>query len=517
MGRSASSSARDFVLRLLLLGLASFFGLTVISPFVPWNRIVEVSSVKNSALRTAVPQVSNRTRDASTAPAPPFYPNLALNEYQTRHSASVLRDEVSLDDRKFAVAYWHCPDRAGNILHNFFNSILWAMITNRTVLWIYGDGGRKGFPPFEECSNSLQVADWIPSYDDFRHVLHFDPDEAIPVPITVETAFYDSVHRVVIFPQIPDVLRGNKKIARNEWHHHPMVRERRDYHEYIKALPATQQRLAGMLYYQKTDYLMGMLFRACFTLLSRDVSMKQRAAFSIALHSRHPVIADDGSFVQEEMECLEELVSMSRLVGVNESDSSQTNPANCSVYLISDRPRTLRLLSTHVQRLGCQALVAHHNHSATGGMMTQTEHGPYAGAGYLEDLAFASRARHALVGDASRSSFTLLVELVTYDRFIEAWRLGRKHIDDLRLCVLQSKPSRGYTYGPGTPNFVHHTRLKPLQPEAVVQSYRSVHGVHSLQHSSDSRYLRVKWSCDESSIQEFLNGAVLVPSNQCVA
>jgi hypothetical protein len=529
MRRSASSFTRDFILRLLLLGLISFFGLTLISPFVPWNRPVAVASIRNSTLRTTVQELNNRTIVAPLTLSPPFYPNLALYEYQKRHSVFALRDDVSLDNRKFAIAYWSCPDRAGNILHNFFNSILWAMITNRTVLWMYGDGRKTGFASFDECSNSLQIADWIPSYHDFHDVLPFEPEEAVPVPITVETSYYDSVHHLVIFPQIPDVLKGNKQVARNEWQHHPLTRERRDYREYIKALPAIQQRFTGMLYYLKTDYLMGMLFRACFTLLPNEAALtppllkahesslsvsengqlNRTAAFSIALHSRHPVISDDGSFVREEMQCLEELVSMSRLMRANDTDSS---PANCYVYIISDRPRTLRLLSNHVQGLGCQALVAHHDTNATCGIMSLTEHGPYAGAGYLEDLAFASRARHALVGDASRSSFTLLVEIVTYDRFIEAWRSGSNEIEDLQLCVLQSKSARGYSYGPGTPNFVHHTRLKPLQPEAVLQTYQSLHGVSSLHQTSDARYLRVNWSCDEQSIQTLLNGAFSISS-----
>ena len=66
------------------------------------------------------------------------------NEYKRQHSVEQLRRELqdntaSSNNRTFAIAFYSCPLQAGNRLHHFFNSILWAVITNRTVLWKYYD------------------------------------------------------------------------------------------------------------------------------------------------------------------------------------------------------------------------------------------------------------------------------------------------------------------------------------------------------------------------------------------
>jgi hypothetical protein len=512
MGRSLTGLSREGVLRLLLLAGAFFVWVLITPPPVPWNRL-DVSSPTVRSSKIVKANLKEDPTKRSSRDVPPFYPNLALHEYQSFHSASVLLNETNFDDRNFAIVHWWCPDRAGNVLHNFFNNLIWAMVTNRTVLWVYDEANEFSH---ERCSRSLRIADWIPSYQAFRRSLPFTLDDAVPIPIDVDRWSYDNGHRVVIFPQIPDVMPSQANITRNQWHDHPMLRERHDYRNYIKLLSNHQQLVAGMLYYQKVDYLLGMLFRACFTLpdypdpaligpkrtaFDEDV-IDDASAFSIALHSRHPVIGDDGSFVQEEMDCLLELVELNR------RNRNYTADPPCDVYLISDRPRTLKLLSDHVKSLGCRPMIASHNQSSGGGSsMGRTEHGPFAGHGFLEDLSFASRARTAVVGDVCRSSFSLLVELVTYDRFIEAWRAGRTDIDDLQLCVLQNKQSSGYSYGPGTPTFVHHTKLPLLDPDRVLQEYRRLHSVSSLQGQTENRrFLRVPLSCDEASLQDFLTG-----------
>jgi hypothetical protein len=511
MGRSITGLSREAVLRLLLLGVAFFLWILITPPPVPWKRL----DVSSPTVRSSKIVKADLKGDpiGSSRYVPPFYPNLALNEYQNLHSTSVLLNETQYEDRTFAIIHWWCPDRAGNVLHNFFNNLIWAIITNRTVLWVYDESNEFSH---ERCSRSMKIADWIPSYRAFRRSLPFTLDDAVPIPIDVDRWSYDNGHRVVIFPQIPDVLPTHDNIARNSWHDHPMLRERLDYRNYIKLLSQHQQLVAGMLYYQKVDYLLGMLLRACFTLpgystpapvapkstttFEEDV-INDASTFSIALHSRHPVIGDDGSFVQEEMDCLQELVELNR------RNRNYTTDPPCEVYLISDRPRTLKLLSDHVRSLGCRPMIAAHNESSSGSM-GRTEHGPFAGHGFLEDLSFASRARTAVVGDVCRSSFSLLVELVTYDRFIEAWRAGRTDIDDLQLCILQNKQASGYSYGPGTPTFVHHTKLPTLDPDRVLQKYRRFHSVASLQEQTGGRrYLRVPLaSCNEASIQDFLTG-----------
>ena len=71
-----------------------------------------------------------------------------------------------------------CPMQAGNRLHHFFNSILWSVVTNRTLLWKYYDQktcktiGQNIYPTVcsaantvEDCNQVLKRSSWIPSYD----------------------------------------------------------------------------------------------------------------------------------------------------------------------------------------------------------------------------------------------------------------------------------------------------------------------------------------------------------------
>ena len=84
-------------------------------------------------------------------------------------------------NRTFAVVFYSCPSRAGNILHVFWNQVLLSVATNRTLLLKYADFitcqqflehtgfGACGRDHSEEnCSNFLRKAPWMASYDDWK-------------------------------------------------------------------------------------------------------------------------------------------------------------------------------------------------------------------------------------------------------------------------------------------------------------------------------------------------------------
>ena len=48
-------------------------------------------------------------------------------------------DRHTNDERFFMVGYYSCPMQAGNRLHDFWNSFIVAIVTNRTLLWKYYD------------------------------------------------------------------------------------------------------------------------------------------------------------------------------------------------------------------------------------------------------------------------------------------------------------------------------------------------------------------------------------------
>ena len=134
---------------------------------------------------------------------------------------------------------------------------------------------------------------------------------------------------------------------------------------------------------------------------------------------------------------------------------------------MSDRPKTVELLTKWLtENMGCEVITAAHD---VGNGPVQ-EHGPWAGAGFLEDLEVVATAQDAIVGDLHRSSTALLRELMEYRRTITGWK-SHKSMDELSFCSLQNKHLSGYDYGPGTPTFRHHSYLQPLKPVRILDHY----------------------------------------------
>ncbi|KAG7371038.1 hypothetical protein IV203_019608 [Nitzschia inconspicua] len=362
--------------------------------------------------------------------------------------------------RKFAVAYYWCPQRAGNILHSFFNTVTWAIIHNRTVLWAYQNNKNQE----SDCQAVLKRADWIPSYEKWKQLLRL-PDP-IPVSNSPSTWKEDQQHPVVLFPQIPDVLSNDPSIFRKSWDSHPL-KSRRSVN-YIQQLPTIHRNITEELYMEGQEFLYGMLYTHMFqTQLSTKYKVAKPAgiptqldegnetAFTIAIHSRHTVAADDGSFTNKAQLCVETLLE-------------RFAPGDlCRVFVMSDRSKTVALLSEWLtQQKGCSVVTAVH-HTGDGPVQ---EHGPWAGIGFLEDLDVTALAQHAIIGDFHRSSTALLKELMEYRRVVAAWR-NMKTVENLHVCKLPNKRLAGYDYGPGTPTFRHHKYLEPMKPVKILNDY----------------------------------------------
>jgi len=253
-----------------------------------------------------------------------------------------------------------------------------------------------------------------------------------------------------------------------------------------------------------------MLFREIFpsfqTTLDDDDDDASRnseltpSSFSLALHSRHTVVGDTGEFVQQEIDCLTELLPATR--------SLET----CTVYLMSDRSTTVQLLTDWLFKHDCMAVAADSSSSSGGNDESSlrrtfvTEHGERAGAGFLQDLSLCSQARTGVIGDPQRSSFMLLEELIAYDRQIEAWRRNDNRrqrrltssfervppfepmkMPPLLQCKLNARNPSGYSYGPGTPTFQGRSHQTPFEPISVLQQYREWHSVEALQRRPANR------------------------------
>jgi hypothetical protein len=335
------------------------------------------------------------------------------------------------------------------------------MIHNRTVLWKYHNTSNTE----ADCQAVLKPASWLPSYDEWRDRLQFQEDP-VPVPNDASCWAHDQTLEIVIYPQIPDILAHNSEITRHTWSDHPLERE--DYRAYIRALPDTFQNTTASLYSEGFEFLYGMLYSELFTLQlpakPQIVGINHSeegddGTFSLALHSRHTVAADDGSYIPDEIKCLSKLLPFS-------------NSPSCRVYVMSDREKTIELLTEWLLQRNCSVVTANHD---TGNGPVK-EHGPWAGAGFLQDLELTGKARHGVVGDKHRSSTALLIHIVEYRRRMPVWQADGdllETISNLRTCQLPRRSISGYDYGPGTPTFRHHSYLQPLEPVKVLDDYES--------------------------------------------
>jgi hypothetical protein len=126
---------------------------------------------------------SNNSNSEPLDPVQQLTPVRILNEYIQRHSDQAMR--TNNHGRKYTVAYYSCPMHAGNRLFHFFNTIVWSVVTNRTVLWKYYDnatctalgdlvygcnqeGGSFvccGSNTVKNCDSIVHRASWLQSYD----------------------------------------------------------------------------------------------------------------------------------------------------------------------------------------------------------------------------------------------------------------------------------------------------------------------------------------------------------------
>lgn len=181
-----------------------------------------------------------------------------------------------------------------------------------------------------------------------------------------------------IFPQVPDVIEKDKSIERNSWRDHPM--NLKEYINRIQSMEPDITRRAVSLYDEGVSFLFGLLLREIFEIRILEGE-----------DSRHAVNGDDGSFIDEEKECLSKLLAK---YYVNSPIDGELT--GCHVYLMSDRKSTIDRLSAWVKtEFNCTPVIAVHETSH----VQEMEHGPWSGLGFIEDIASASLARSAAVGD----------------------------------------------------------------------------------------------------------------------
>jgi hypothetical protein len=198
--------------------------------------------------------------------------------------------------------------------------------------------------------------------------------------------------------------------------------------EHVLATASARER-AATLFAEGTEFLYGMLFNQVFQFRFEDsendhASMTSRKAesssheeivsmpFSIAMHSRHRRMGNDGSNVKKEKVCFDRILKRHLL----ESNSRDTP---CRVCLMSDRPTTVEKLTVWLQEQhNCTVITWNHDTAAnSSGGSFKAEHGPNAGVGFFRELDLCQHFTDGFIGTGGSSSSTrLLQELVSYNR-----------------------------------------------------------------------------------------------------
>ena len=160
---------------------------------------------------------------------------------------------------------------------------------------------------------------------------------------------------------------------------------------------------------------------------------------TIAVHSRHIGVQNDGANIVKELRCIKSLLSLHfQDASPPSANTCTASSSSCQILVISDRERTRSLLSAYFNTAPtneywpstttappkCHAvLVSHDFHGSGGGLYksSRPEHGPYVGIGFYQDMLLAIQARSGLV-HSGRSSSWLVAELLAYDREMEVVR-----------------------------------------------------------------------------------------------
>ena len=373
--------------------------------------------------------------------------------------------------RKFMVGVYSCPLESGNRLHRFMNSLLWAILTNRTLLWRYytydiceieykesddGDCSHYKDSSKSDCDGLLELASWVPSWEQWSAKFGFHNATLFPIEraqIHRKTGI-DKWARPYDLPGIsPLLLRtgtqflpdpGNILSSRNSTSKDSAK---------LLSLPSSWDRLYRLVKTHGVYFLYGMLFESLFTLRkefwppSPGTSMLNETGThdTYFLHSRHPRVGDDGTYVWPEYKCMEKLLE------------NRTRP--CTWYIMSDRQKAIDLLKPKLERnFSCNVQLIDHNSSMS--ISFSKEHGPYAGAGYWRDWALAIQARtgfisfHMYVRPFVRTSTALMREVIEFRRVLEHFK---HYSTDPTKVLLASEGSANTTStsmeGPDLPIF----------------------------------------------------------------
>jgi len=375
------------------------------------------------------PIIVSKTVKSKKAKKQPLIPMQVLDEYISQHSADALRQQP--DGRQYMLATFACPRQAGVETANFMNAFLLAVASNRTMLFRYGGISlwrKNGENDISVCQQAFDFADWMPRFDD----VFPNGTKALDLPgrarevQQVGNATLLKYTKSWSLSMIPGEWRGLLNLTHDDASYH-----------YTTAMglksPLQADSRVQNLYAEGPLFLYGMLFGRCFSFTQSILDSVQpdlpswahdSNVLSIALHSRH--LNDDlvGANVTREVKCVQQILTSQQ--------QKQQQQQRCLLYIMSDRAATVTNLARDARDLyNCTVvLVSRTQEESTAEHVGPSEHGPFAGLGYFQDVALSMHADTALVGQA-RSSTSFLAVMMEYRRKLVAWEGGDDDDDEM--------------------------------------------------------------------------------------
>jgi hypothetical protein len=326
---------------------------------------------------------------------------------------------------------------------------------NRTLLWKYLDQPLcsllyKKFKfvneaeqctvnnTIHDCDRVLERAPWIPSYDEWHHLLDLDS-----MQFATERDISPHTNKVQVTRGVDRSYENVQVLAiRPLSHRFDVFGITPHQRAYKLQLESTLQRVEHLFSMGHT-FLFGLLFRSAFDIQPQIREQVQRnpqlqatkqsitsssSAFSMVIHSRHAHSELNGCNITLDEACIQDVLQQYQNMRPHNSTITDNSP--CYIAVMSDRPCTYKSLQSVVpDKYNCSVLTA--DHETGSGVLD--EHGPFAGAGFFQDMALASSfVRDAVIGsgeplnfESLRTSSQLLEELIEYHRVMEAWQAER--------------------------------------------------------------------------------------------
>ena len=281
-----------------------------------------------------------------------------MRDYIQSHSQQALERDCLSDgsanhcrERKFVLGFYQCRHNPGLRMHSFMNALVWAVVTNRTLLWHYHDGNTTTTNTCTEntttCNNYtqhmcdskfLRLRRWLPSFSEWQ--------SRLDLPLSPVRA--DGIHerdfwaRPYDRPESPPLIWvGDQPTLATG------VDLTRPYQRMKLLEEEASRERAKRLFFYGYYFTYGMFQEALFTFRGTKPASGENVSVdgkTFGLHSRHPRHEHERGYDFLENVCIQQL----------NSTKVKPHSTHCTVFLMADKLKRYGKLERSIRmNAGC--------------------------------------------------------------------------------------------------------------------------------------------------------------------